>query len=103
MQRNHTICGLSRAMVLVESSEKGGTFAAGKAALALGCPLFVVEHPDPALSASGNLYFLSRGAVPLRRKKSGEPDIQDVLQAAVVASSAAHPTGPQSDLFNDAH
>ncbi len=36
MQRNRTICALSRALVLIEARAKGGTFAAGEAALDMG-------------------------------------------------------------------
>ena len=48
MQRNRTLCGLSNAVVVIESGLKGGTFEAGKAALALRRPLFVEEYAQPA-------------------------------------------------------
>jgi predicted Rossmann fold nucleotide-binding protein DprA/Smf involved in DNA uptake len=38
MQRNRTICALSRALVLIEARATGGTFAAGEAALAMRLP-----------------------------------------------------------------
>jgi DNA processing protein len=100
MQRNHTICGLSRAMVLVESSEKGGTFEAGKVALDSGCPLFVATYAEPAPAAAGNSYFLGRGAAPLTRTMSGEPDIGALLEAvAERRRPLAQSSGPQNDLF----
>lgn len=64
MQRNHTICGLSRAMVLVDSALKGGTFEAGKTALKLERPLFVWEYQSQPCT-EGNEYFLKRGAIAL--------------------------------------
>jgi len=81
MARNRTICGLSNAVILVESGEEGGTFQAGEAALALRLPLFVVDFAKPAPSATGNSYFLKRGAMPLRRSRNGRPNLEQVLSA----------------------
>ena len=67
MQRNRTVCGLSKAVVVIESGTSGGTFEAGKLALRLKMPLFVVDYAKPSSSAAGNNYFLARGARPLRR------------------------------------
>ena len=44
MQRNKTIIALSNAMMLIESRLEGGTFSAGKSALQMKHPLFVVEY-----------------------------------------------------------
>jgi DNA protecting protein DprA len=88
MQRNKTICGLSDAMILVESGTTGGTFAAGKAALDIGTPLFVVEYLQPPLSAEGNAYFLANGAVPLRGNRLGEPNLGAVLDIVGVRKAA---------------
>lgn len=62
MQRNETICGLSRSLVVVESRTEGGTFEAGKSAMKLGLPLLVLASEPPA---PGNAFFLSRGAIPI--------------------------------------
>jgi len=80
MQRNKTICGLSNAVVVIESGLKGGTFEAGKAALLLRRPLFVAEYAQPAESAEGNAYFLKRGARFLR-KKNGSAYLDELFQA----------------------
>ncbi len=69
MTRNKTICGLSNAMIVVESGEKGGTFEAGKFALSAHVPLFVADYAHPAPSAAGNPFFIERGAVALRRSR----------------------------------
>ena len=79
MQRNRTICGLSRALVLIESGKRGGTFEAGKTALNLQLPLFVVEYAHPSISAEGNGYFLQRGAFALRGNSKGKPNLDDIL------------------------
>jgi DNA protecting protein DprA len=78
MQRNRTICGLSRALVVVESGMDGGTFAAAATAQQLGVPLFVVDFAEQPLSAPGNAYFLQRGALPLH--SNGKPSLGNLLQ-----------------------
>ncbi len=80
MQRNKTICGLSNAIVVIESGLKGGTFEAGKTALSLRRPLFVVEYAQPVESAEGNAYFLRQGARFLR-KKNGAAYLEELFQA----------------------
>jgi len=88
MQRNRTICALSSAMILVESGDNGGTFEAGKTALEIGCPLYVVEYVEPADSASGNQYFFEHGAHRLmRRKSTGLPNLESVLSTVTAEGS----------------
>lgn len=80
MHRNKTICGLSNAVVVIESGLKGGTFEAGKTALSLRRPLFVVEYAQRAESAEGNDYFLKQGARFLR-KKNGAAYLEELFHA----------------------
>lgn len=80
MQRNKTICGLSNAVVVIESGLQGGTFEAGKTALKLKRPLFVAEYAQPAESAGGNAYFLKQGARFLR-KKNGTAYLEELFDA----------------------
>jgi DNA protecting protein DprA len=82
MTRNRTICGLSNALIVIESGLEGGTFEAGKTALDLGEPLFCVEYAEPAPSAPGNSYFLQRGAASLKRSRSGKPNLAKVVATA---------------------
>jgi len=100
MLRNHTICGLSSAMVVVESGLTGGTFEAGTFALRAGCPLFVVAFNNPSASAAGNGHFLDRGAVPLGEESGRHSGAEDLI---AVASRPSHwsevRAGGQSDLF----
>ena len=67
MTRNHTLIGLSNALIVVESGLKGGTFEAGRFALKAKVPLFVAEYAQPSELAVGNTYFIQRGATPIRR------------------------------------
>ena len=93
MTRNRTICGLSNALIVIESGLEGGTFEAGKTALEIGEPLFCVDYADPAESASGNPYFLQHGAIRLRRSKSGRPNLSQVAKVArngILAHAKSH-------------
>ncbi|HVU12132.1 MAG TPA: DNA-processing protein DprA [Phototrophicaceae bacterium] len=72
MTRNKTIIGLSDAMILIEARNEGGTFEAGKEALRLKVPLYVAQYLTTEESSAGNLYFLKRGAKPLRKNKDTE-------------------------------
>lgn len=93
MQRNKTIVGLSDAMVLVESREKGGTFEAGKTALKFNVPLFVVQYQTMDTSSVGNRYFLSRGATPiLKNAASGKANIAHIKESALLKQGQTRPT-----------
>jgi DNA protecting protein DprA len=72
MQRNKTICGLSNAMILVQSGKTGGTFEAGNFALQANIPLFVAEYSDSDISGPGNPYFIEHGAKPIRKRPSDQ-------------------------------
>lgn len=65
MTRNHTIIGLSNALIVVESGLTGGTFEAGQFALKTRVPLFVAEYAHPSERAAGNAWFIQRGAAPI--------------------------------------
>lgn len=62
MTRNAVISGLSRALVVVEAGETGGTLAAGKLALDRGQPVLVLQWSD---GPTGNRILSERGAVPI--------------------------------------
>jgi DNA processing protein len=82
MTRNRTICGLSDALIIVESGASGGTFEAGQFALTVQVPLFVAEYAHPAPSAAGNPYFIQRGAKPIRRsKETGRANLEEFLRS----------------------
>jgi len=79
MRRNSIIIGLSRAMILVESRNNGGTFSAGKEALRVNCPLFVIDFAQPEVSSEANPYFINAGGKPIRGV-NGSPNISKVLE-----------------------
>ena len=79
MQRNRTICALSDAMVLIESDLKGGTFDAGRAAIELQHPLFVIDYEETAVTPPGNRHFLERGAIRIAVDVNNNVDVTPVL------------------------
>lgn len=102
MIRNSTICALSDALVVIESGMEGGTFEAGNAALNLSIPLFCVKYAQPLESASGNAYFLERGAIPLQRSPDGQPNVTRLVttitnRAARHKSRSIHSTTSLSE------
>jgi len=98
MTRNRTICGLSHAMIVVESGLEGGTFEAGKTALELGEPLFCVDYAQPSPSAAGNPYFLQHGAFSLKRDRAGKPNLSRVLSIIQNGSTPNIKTDTQAEL-----
>ena len=78
MKRNSLIIGLSEVMILVESGNSGGTFAAGNESLKRGTPLFVIDYANPEVSAEANPYFIKNGGLPIRGKNN-IPNLDKVI------------------------
>jgi DNA protecting protein DprA len=94
MQRNSTICGLSRAMVLIEARATGGSIQAGRDCLRLGLPLFAAVYEGSPESATGNQELLQRGAKRLMKSRSRDlPNVRPIMDAISVPQSrvAAQP------------
>jgi DNA protecting protein DprA len=88
MQRNKTICGLSRAMVLIEARSTGGSIQAGRDSFKLGLPLFAAVYGAPE-SATGNEELLSQGAKRLYKSRSSDlPNIRPILEAVTARMEA---------------
>lgn len=88
MTRNKTICGLSVAMIIVESGLRGGTFEAGEFTLGIGRRLFVADYSNPSSSAAGNQHFLQKGALPIRKSKSsGRANMAKVFEISELLGS----------------
>lgn len=104
MVRNRTICGLSDAMVIIESGPDGGTFEAGKTAIDLKVPLFCVAYASPPPSAAGNTFFLQHGASPIKQTRDGSPNLAGllaVLSASPIPSAMLHSSAPELSLRED--
>jgi DNA processing protein len=65
MARNNVIIGLSRALVVIEAGEKGGTLAAGLRALQLNKQVLALEFTK---TPRGNAELIRRGAIPVRNR-----------------------------------
>lgn len=101
MQRNRTICGLSKAVVLIESGLDGGTFNAGETAQSLGLPLFVIDFEVPPLSAAGNGHFLAHGATGLRPDACGNLDVSPIIECMKGLREAVPSDKGNGSLFPD--
>jgi DNA processing protein len=68
MTRNGVIAGLSKALVVIEAAETGGTLNAGLQAIALQRPVLALEFADGA-TPPGNEMLFTRGALPVRSRQ----------------------------------
>lgn len=83
MKRNETIIALSRAMIVIEAGETGGTVNAGLSTLKSRKPLFVARYQDTERQAPGNAKLLELGGHPLSRsRQTGRASFQSVLDVA---------------------
>ncbi|MDX2101078.1 MAG: DNA-processing protein DprA [Alphaproteobacteria bacterium] len=81
MARNRLIVALSRAMIVIEAGETGGTLDAGRQTLAAQKPLFVVDYA--AQHAVGNPLLIAAGGMPLRRSRNtGRANLAELLVRA---------------------
>lgn len=87
MERNKIICGLSRALVVVEAGEKGGTIAAGRESLRQGKPTLVVERKDPHKTAPGNQMLISEGAHPLNSTEALQNALTNVANKSALPNA----------------
>jgi DNA processing protein len=82
MQRNKTIIGLSKVMVLVEAGENGGSIDAGRRALEMKRKLYVPFcESKPGDATAGNKKLLEIGGVPLLKdKKTGSANLNELIE-----------------------
>lgn len=100
MQRNSTICALSRAMILIESGSTGGSIEAGRSCIGLGVPLFAPIYEGMPDSAVGNRELLTKGARGLYKKRgTGMANLEPVLE--VVADKRSDATGRPRQYAED--
>src|SRR5262249_45378795 len=66
MGRNTVILGMGLSLIVVEARDKGGTLAAGMAALKLNRRVITLEFADG--EPQGNALLRKRGAVPVRSR-----------------------------------
>lgn len=85
MARNGIIFGLSKALLVIEAGEKGGTLAAGEGAIQLGRPVLAVDFGED--TPMGNRILISKGANAIRSTK----ELSDALDEVHVAVSPIEP------------
>ena len=80
MTRNQLIIGLSKAMIVIEAGEKGGTMNAGMETLKRDTPLYVAEYQDMSIDARGNKKLLELGGNQLARSRStGRANMKNIF------------------------
>ncbi|MEW7978445.1 MAG: DNA-processing protein DprA [Candidatus Sedimenticola endophacoides] len=80
MTRNQVIIGLSKAMIVIEAGEKGGTMNAGTETLKRDTPLYVAEYQDMSVDARGNQKLLELGGKRLARSRStGRANMKNIF------------------------
>lgn len=72
MERNQLIIALSKAMIVIEAGETGGTLNAGMATLKIGRPLFVALYENMLDQAPGNDRLLQMGGQRFNKSRSTE-------------------------------
>ena len=77
MSRNSVIIGLSRALVVIEAGETGGTLAAGKQALTERRPVITLEFRQD--TPPGNKILLDQGAIPVRNREEFRTILQQIF------------------------
>lgn len=75
MTRNAVISGLSRALLVVEAGETGGTLAAGLHALDRQQPVIVLQLSE---TPAGNRILLEKGAILVRSRQELEARLADL-------------------------
>ena len=80
MTRNQVIIGLSKAMIVIEAGEKGGTMNAGLETLKRDTPLYVAEYQDMSIDARGNMKLPELGGKRLARSRTtGRANMKNVF------------------------
>lgn len=93
MTRNGVIIGLSKALVVVEAGDTGGTLAAGTRALKLRRRVLALEFSATPI---GNKMLLKDGAIPVR----GRAELSELLDDLVhVADESVSTSGRVNEQF----
>ena len=69
-KRNQLIIGLSKAVIIAEAGERGGTLNTGNETLRYGLPLYVALHQDMSIFGRGNQILLDKGAQKLTKSRA---------------------------------
>jgi len=92
MARNRLQSGLSKAVVVVESRQQGGSLQTARYAVRQGRLLFAVDWADAQPTAAGTRTLLRKGALPV----CGLEDVSELIQQ-VRRHVPGPPSRPQTD------
>ena len=77
--RNRIICGISRALVVVEAGDRSGALISARHAGEQGRDVFVVPGPVDSIASAGSLQLLRDGARLVRGAKDVLEDLEGVM------------------------
>lgn len=98
IKRNAVIAALSRAVLVVEAGEKGGTLNTGLTALELGVPIYVPSYTGLPQTATGNQQLVARGARQLHTDRDRlDENIRQMTEAMNRPTASAY----QPSLFTE--
>jgi len=81
MERNKAIVALSKAVLVLEAGDSGGTLNAGFTALEMDRPLFVAFFDHMGDGREGNRRLIESGGIPLQRNKfSGLAELRRMFE-----------------------
>jgi DNA processing protein len=101
MDRNRLIVALSRAMIVVEAGESGGTVSAGLSTLKAGKPLYVAVYKNMPQNAPGNEKLLRLGGKRVfKGRSSGRAKMAELFKdiSSISASSVSSPAEENRQL-----
>ncbi len=100
MQRNKTIIGLSRVMILIEAGENGGSINAGRKSLDMKRKLYVPLCESKTGFAIGNKRLLEIGGIQLLKDKTtGKANLNKLIEDIKNWKYNCNPTATQLILF----
>ncbi|RLD99199.1 MAG: hypothetical protein DRI92_02680 [Aquificota bacterium] len=96
MQRNKTIIGLSRVMILIEAGENGGSIDAGRKSLEMKRKLYVPLCESKTGFAVGNKRLLEMGGIQLLKdKNTGKANLNKLIEDIKNWEYNCNPTATQ--------
>lgn len=91
MDRNKAIVAISKAVIVIEARDKGGTLNAGYCALEMRRPLFVALYDEMNGAREGNERLIRDGGIPLQRSRATRQASLTKVLAAVSDASKFSP------------